>query len=90
MGFVPAVLERLLRGLWGRNWRLEVTVATRGMLECFMCKLESGGVNHCTVTVPLKIAPGDLLRMLSLNCFSLRLKRDPMWEFISKTFQRML
>lgn len=28
--------------------------------------------------------------MLSLNCFSCRLKRDLMWEFISKTFQLML
>lgn len=54
-----------------------------------MCKPEPGGVNHCTIIVPLKIAIGDLLRMLSLNCFSLRLRRDLMWEFISKTFQLM-
>lgn len=54
-----------------------------------MYKPEPGGVNHCTITVPLKFANGDVLRILSLNCFSLRLKRDLMWEFISKTFQLM-
>lgn len=41
----------------------------------------------CSIT---RIAVGDLLGMLSLNCFSLRWKRDLMWEFISKTFQLML
>jgi len=59
-----------------------------GVLQYSLYELESGGVNHCTNTVPLRIAVWAL-RMLSLNCFSLRLKRDLMWEFISKTFQLM-